>query len=381
MSEPARAAPSYDPSRAEKIRDLLRRVADPSGFVPFDRFMDVALYGEGVGFYARGGSPFGARGDYYTASHASPLFGRTIAERIRTLAASAAGTEPFRIVELGPGDGTLGEEVVATLARNGATHGALEYVLVDRSPSLLTEAFARISAAGTAAGIRVIGSGGVGADGPFHGVVLANEVLDAQPARRLRWTGREWQELGIRVTEHGLVPEVAPLVSAVPAPEPPRPEAAGLVYEFSPMAEAILREVADHLVGGLFLVLDFGMSESELLSAHPLGTLASIRRHHAQDDPLLRPGDADLSVFVNFTRVRAVARAAGLTEVAFRRQAEALGTWGFPRLLEQEIRSVRLPEEEVRVRLAAKNLLFGFERFYALELAPPTRGARPTAVT
>jgi len=379
MSEPARAAPWDDPSRAAKLGDLLRRVADPGGFVPFDRFMDVALYGEGVGFYTRGSTPFGAKGDYYTASHASPLFGRTIAERIRTVAASAAGTEPFRVVELGPGDGTLGEEVVTTLGRNGGTHGPLEYVLVDRSPSLLTAAFARVSAAGAAAGIRVIGSGGVGADGPFHGVVLANEVLDAQPARRLRWNGREWQELGIRVTEHGLLPEVAPLAGAVPAPEPPRPDTAGLVYEFSPMAEGILREVADHLVGGLFLVLDFGMSEMELLSAHPLGTLASVRRHRAEDDPLLHPGDADLSVFVNFSRLRAVAGASGLTEVAFHRQAEALGAWGFPRLLEQEIRSARSPEDEVRIRLAAKNLLFGFERFYALELAP--RGARPATVT
>jgi len=95
-----------------------------------------------------------------------------------------------------------------------------------------------------------------------------------------------------------------------------------------------------------------------------------VRGHRSVRDPLATPGATDLSVFVNFTRVRAVATAAGLQELAFRRQAEALGDWGFPRLLEEALRAAPSAEAEVRVRLSAKNLLFGFERFRALELAP-----------
>ncbi len=382
MTEPARGPSSAeDASRHERVLSLLHRAADPDGFVPFDRFMDVALYGEGVGFYTGEGSPFGPEGDYYTAAHASPLFGRAVAERVRSVVAETPPGPPFRVLEIGPGDGTLGESVLNGLAQDPAVAERVEYVLVDRSPTLSVRAYERVSAAGRSLGIPVKAAGGVGADGPFQGVVLANEVLDAQPARRLLWDGERWQEVGVRFTDDGFVPAAGPLRRSVPPPELPLAPEPGTLVEVSPLAEALLREVADHLVTGLFLVLDYGMEESELVSAHRSGTLAAVRRHRFVDDPLAEPGSSVVSVFVNFTRVRAAAAHAGLREVAFRRQAEALGEWGFPRLLEEAIRAAPSTEAEVRVRLAAKNLLFGFERFHALELAPPDRAGRSPTVT
>jgi SAM-dependent MidA family methyltransferase len=381
MVEPSvRVSSAEDGARRERVQELLRRSSDPDGFVPFDRFMEIALYGAGVGFYTREASPFGPEGDYYTAAHASPLFGRAIAERVRSIVTEIPEGPPLRVLEIGPGDGALGESVLHGLAPDAAVRERVEYVLVDRSPSLSVRAYERVSAAGRAVGIPVKAAGSVGADGPFHGVVLANEVLDAQPCRRLLWDGERWQDAGVRLTDDGFVPATAPRARPVPAPELPRSPAPGTFVEVSPMAEALLREVADHLVAGLFLVLDYGMEESELVVAHPSGTLAAVRRHRFVDDPFADPGTCDLSVFVNFSRVRAAAASAGLREVAFRRQAEALGAWGFPRLLEEAVRSAPSAEAEVRVRLAAKNLLFGFERFHALELTPPDRaGGSPTA--
>jgi SAM-dependent MidA family methyltransferase len=382
MTEPARGPSSTeDEARHERVLSLLRRVSDPDGFVPFDRFMDVALYGEGVGFYAREGSPFGREGDYYTAAHVTPLFGRAVAERVRSVVAETPSGPPLRVLEVGPGDGTLGESVLNGLARDRAVADRVEYVLVDRSPTLSVRAYERVSAAGRSLGIPVKAASGVGADGPFQGVVLANEVLDAQPVRRLLWDGERWQEVGVRLTDHGFVPATGPRHRTVPPPELSLTPEPGTFVEVSPMAEALLREVADHLVAGLFLVLDYGMEESELVTAHRSGTIAAVRRHRFVDDPFADPGTSDLSVFVNFTRVRAAAAHAGLREVAFRRQAEALGEWGFPRLLEEAIRAAPSTEAEVRIRLAAKNLLFGFERFYALELAPPDRAGRSATVT
>ena len=375
MPEPARRATSDDDARRDRVRELLRGSADAKGFVPFDRFMDIALYGDGAGFYTREDSPFGRSGDFYTAAHASPLFGRAIAQRIRSVAGSDPRPGPFRVVELGPGDGTLGESILQGLAVDPNLQPRLEYVLVERSPTLLTRAFDRVASAGAAAGIPVSAAGAVSADGPFVGVVVANELLDAQPARRLKWNGEAWEEYGLRWTGTEFVPAAGPLEADVPAPALPSPKQPGAVLEISPVAEAIVREVADHLTAGLFLVLDYGMDESELLAGHPSGTLAAVRRHRAVDDPFADPGAADLSVFVNFTRVRAAARAAGLRELGLRRQAEALGAWGFPELLESALRSAPSAEAEVRIRLAAKNLLFGFDRFYALELAPPETAA------
>src|SRR5208283_6089884 len=201
MSEPAQGASTdEDAARRERVQVLLRRASDTDGFVPFDRFMEVALYGEGVGFYTREGSPFGPEGDYYTAAHASPLFGRTIAERVRSVVAETPPGPPFRVLEIGPGDGTLGEGVLNGLAQDRAVAERVEYVLVDRSPALSVRAYERVSTAGRSLGIPVTAAGGVGADGPFQGVVLANEVLDAQPARRLLWDGERWQEVGVRLT-------------------------------------------------------------------------------------------------------------------------------------------------------------------------------------
>jgi SAM-dependent MidA family methyltransferase len=79
----------------------------------------------------------------------------------------------------------------------------------------------------------------------------------------------------------------------------------------------------------------------------------------------------DLSTFVNFSRIREAGRSSGLVELSFRSQAEALGAWGLPGLLEAALRESGNAEAKVRTQLAAKNLLFGFERFRALELAPP----------
>ena len=377
MNESDRRIPSDEVSRRNATWELLSRAADRTGFVPFDRFMEVALYGEGVGFYTRPDSLFGREGDYYTAAHASPLFARAVAERVRSALATIPPEVPARILEVGPGDGTLAEGILTGLGTSTGVRPATEYVLVERSPTLSQAAFDRASTAARPFGVPVRTIESVAAEGPFHGIVLANELLDAQPVRRLVWNGREWQETGVRWTGTRFVPASVPCRRTVPSPSLPPDLPPGTTVEVSPMAEALVREVADHLASGLLLILDYGMEESELVSAHPTGTLAAIRRHRYVDDPLADPGSADLSVFVNFSRVRAVARAAGLTEVAFRRQAEALGEWGFPRLLEEAARVAPSPEAEVRLRLGAKNLVFGFERFYALELVPPLPAGSP----
>ena len=367
---PDGAGATGDPHRVERFLAALRPSATPDGFVPFDRFMEVALYGEGVGFYDRPDSPFGRTGDYYTAALVSPLFGECVAERVLETLRGLGNSFPLRLVELGPGDGTLGETIVRALGRDADLRGRTEYALVERARASALRAYERVSAAAAPGGVRVTAASGLGADGPFSGVVLANEVLDAQPCRRLKWTGVEWLETGVRLGDDRWVPDERPLTARVPGAKLPEGVAAGSILEVSPAAEAIAREVGDHLTDGLFLALDYGMEESELLAAHPHGTLAAVRQHRSGVDPYAQPGDADLSVFVNFSRFRFAAKSAGLRELAFRSQAEALGEWGFPRLFEEAVRAAPSSEEEVRIRLAAKNLLFGFERFRALELVP-----------
>jgi SAM-dependent MidA family methyltransferase len=377
VAHPAAADPSASPP-SEQLLDRLVAVADPGGFVPFDRFMEVALYADGIGYYARLDTPLGPAGDFYTAPHVDPLFGHSLAQRLEAVRPTL-DDGPLRVVELGPGDGTLAASVIPGL-RRGPTDLEVEYFLVERGPGLRERALARARAAAEPFGVSVRAIPSLAALGPIRGAVIANELLDAQPARRLRWTGSAWVELGVRVDGHRLVPAEAPISSPVPGPVLPGSGENGTIVEVAPGAEAAVREVADHLAAGLCVLIDYGMSESELVAGHPRGTLEAIRGHRSVADPLAAPGTTDLSTFVNFDRIRAVARAAGLVELAFGSQAEALGRWGYPALLEEAVRSSPSAQEAVRRRLAAKNLLFGFARFQVLELAPPS-SATELAVT
>jgi SAM-dependent MidA family methyltransferase len=352
---------------------LLKRIsaeAGPDGFVRFDRFMEIALYAEPGGYYTSPRPPVGTAGDFYTAPHVSPLFAATFGSRLREVRARMGPGEAFRLAELGPGDGTLMEGLLASIPPGSPELEGLEVVLVERSSSLRVRSLERVRPTAGTLGVEVRTGETLGSMGPFEGMVLANELLDAQPVRRLRRHGDGWVELGVRDRHGRLEPAEAPLTEPVPGSPLPSGAAEGTIVEVSPAAESLIREVADHLTRGVLVVDDFGMEEGELLAGHPHGTLDGVRAHRAGWDPLESPGSVDLSTFVNFTRLRAAASVSGLTLLSDRTQAEALGAWGFQGLLGGALAAAPNPEAEVRLRLAVKNLLFGFERFRILEFAP-----------
>lgn len=355
----------------------LRARTSPEGFLPFDAFWDVALYGEHVGYYRRARSPFGPTGDYYTAPGVHPLFARSLAARLERVRELLDRPDPFRVVDLGAGDGTLLAGIVTALGARGASEG-VEAVVVDRSPELRSSARSRVADAARGPGVAVRAASSLAELGPISGAVVANELLDAMPARRLRWTGSDWTELGLRWDGGRLEPDEASVDRPLPPPPLPPlgPDDTGTVLEVTPAAEAIVRELADHLVEGLVVIADFGAEERELVAAHRRGTAAAVQRHRALPSVSVAPGRSDVSVWVNFTRIRCAAAAAGLVELAYRSQAEALGAWGFARELDRAVAETRSAEEAVRLHLAAKNLLFGFGTFHVLELAPPGTARR-----
>jgi SAM-dependent MidA family methyltransferase len=350
--------------------EQLRGAADADGFVPFDRFMEIALYAEPGGFYTRFESRVGPGGDFYTAPHVTPLFAAAFAQHIRAIRARVAAGEPFRLVELGPGDGRLMAGILNALAPHRAEVEGMAVALVERSSALRARSLEMVEGAARSLGASVHAHASLAELGTFRGVVVANEFFDAQPARRLRRSGDHWVELGVRIRSDRPEPAESRTVRPLPGPGLPGSVEDGTTVEYSPAAEAVVREVADHLVHGAFLVDDYGMEESELVRGHPGGTLEAAQGHRAGRDPVGTPGEVDLSVFVNFSRLRAAAVRAGLTVISDRRQAETLGEWGFASLFDAALRSAGGGEGEVRLRLAVKNLLFGFERFRVLELVP-----------
>ena len=363
-----------------RLLAALAAAADPDGFLPFDRYMDRALYAEGVGYYARPSSPFGPAGDFYTAAEVHPLFAATIAGRIAEIRRRFPAERPFVLVEVGPGEGHLAAAIVNELGRSEGRARPRERGLDRPLP--------RTPASGGRPGpCRRRTARHAGPRPRLHRFV--GGVRRSRPRQRAPGCAARSDGCGAPTTGGSSwacdfsTAQSCPAESQSRRPVigPPLPQHApdGTVFEFSPAAEGLVREVADHLVRGALLIDDYGMDEGELLAGHPGGTLEGIRAHRSGWDPVEAPGATDLSAFVNFTRIRAVAEAAGLKVTYDRRQAEALGDWGFPQRFESAIRSAGNPEAEVRIRLAAKNLLFGFERFRILELEPAPAPDAPNA--
>jgi SAM-dependent MidA family methyltransferase len=347
--------------------EVQARLADAAGggMLRFDRFVEIALYSEG-GFYHSHESPLGRHGSFYTAAHASPLFGATLARRLCAERERLGAKRAFRVVEVGPGDGTLALDVARALPADGPRW---RWSFVERSLSLRSLLEDRIRREGAPTPVTFDFATSIGNEGTFVGAVVGNEFLDAQPFRRVVRRSAEWRELGVRSS--GSAWEWAESEGPTVIPGEALPEAEeGTRYDLLERAEGFVREVADFLAEGAAIFLDYGASTTELIRGHPDGTLAAVRSHRPVP-PLEAPGSADLSAFVDFSRVRTAAARAGLRERAFRKQSEALGEWGFAPLLDAAVERAEGAEEGVRIRLAAKNLLFGFETFSALELEAP----------
>jgi NADH dehydrogenase [ubiquinone] 1 alpha subcomplex assembly factor 7 len=368
VSSPSAGEPRGRDAVDPVLRSRLSAAADSDGFLRFDRYVEIALYDAGRGFYDRPEVRLGRSGDFYTAAHVHELFGATLAAHLREIWRGEGAPSQFQVVEVGPGDGVLAADIRAALRSTVPESAGWEYVLIERSSALRSSIEERLRASAPG-GIpwRFVPS--LTSLGAFRGVLLANELLDAFPFRRLERSSGGWAEQGILVSPEGSLRLTRRPPGAFDPPENlPDKAPEGLVLEVSPLMEAWIRELSDHLAAGRAVLIDYGDEESRLMDRVGSGTLEAIRGHRSVD-PLSEPGTADLSAWVNFTRLRAVAGRVGLREMSFGPLADELLHWGLDDVrarMEVGMDSV----SAVKLRLAQKSLLLGFGSFKVLELAP-----------
>ena len=318
----------------------LTRIIDASlqragGWLPFDRFMALALYAPGLGYYASASRKFGrmpaSGSDFVTAPELTPLFGRTLAVQLaealdqtgtRELWEFGAGTgalalqlldalgdriERYRIVDL---SGTLRERQQQTLARHA---GKLEWL------SELPE--------------------------EMRGVVVGNEVLDAMPVQLLVRSAGQWHERGVVRQGAGFAWADRPTALRPPI------EVAGphdYLTEIHPQAEAFVATLADRLKQGAAFFIDYGFPEAEYY--HPqrhMGTVMCHRGHQADGDPLADVGAKDITAHVNFTGVALAGQDAGLQVLGYCSQARFLLNAGILPLMD----AASLAERAMAARL------------------------------
>jgi SAM-dependent MidA family methyltransferase len=286
------------------------------GWLPFDRFMAIALYEPGLGYYASGLPKFGHRpgdSDFVTAPELTPLFGRTLARQVAQ-AMQATGVDT--IWEFGAGTGALARQVLDELDAMGER--CVRYIIVDLSGSLRERQQATLVAhAGRVHWAERLPD-------RLEGIVLGNEVLDAMPVQLLVRRAGVWHERGVALAGDGATLAWADRPTALRPPVEIEGEHDYLT-EIHPQAEAFIRTLAERWTRGAGFFIDYGFPEAEYY--HPqrhMGTLMCHRAHRSDDDPLSDVGLKDITAHVNFTGIALAAQDAGLAVLGYTSQGRFL---------------------------------------------------------
>jgi len=302
---------------ASPLAELIRaEIAAAGGWIGFERYMELALYAPGLGYYARGDRQFGALpssgSDFVTAPELSPLFGRALARQIAQ-ALEATGTR--EVWEFGGGSGALAAQLLDALGDR-----VERYVIVDLSATLRARQAEtlRAHAAKTAWAERLPDA--------LEAVVVGNEVLDAMPVALLHFDGRQWAERGVVVEDGGFGYADRPTALRPPLAEQAVP---GTTTELQRQGEAFVRTLAGVLKRGAAFFVDYGFPEHEF--HHPQrhgGTLMCHRAHQADADPLTDVGEKDITAHVDFTGIALAGQDAGLEVLGYTTQARFLMNCG-----------------------------------------------------
>ncbi|MGX5658772.1 class I SAM-dependent methyltransferase [Castellaniella ginsengisoli] len=308
---------------------LAERIRDAGGWLPFERWMEAALYAPGLGYYSAGSAKFHRDGDFTTAPETSPLFGRALARQVAQVLEASGST---RVLEFGAGSGALAAALIPALREQGLE---VEYEILELSADLRARQQDRLSAwAGRVRWLDALPAA-------FNGCVVANEVLDAMPAVLFRWNAAGAPELlGVALDAR---PEAAapfrwatreappPTAAALAARMPPL---TGYQSEMNPQAEAWVRDLGRWLQRGAALLIDYGFPRAEYYHPQRLrGTLMCHFRHYAHDQALILAGLQDITAHVDFTAMADAALDGGLDVLGYTSQARFLMNAGLTDLI------------------------------------------------
>jgi SAM-dependent MidA family methyltransferase len=334
--------PQPDESARSASRELVRRICEEAardgGGLAFDRFMELALYTPGLGYYSGGSRKFGAAGDFVTAPELSPLFSRCLAAQVAQVLAQTGGGV---VLEFGAGSGVLAADMLEELDRRSALPDV--YLILEvsgelrgRQSRLLHHRVPRL-----ASRVRWLDRL---PEAPLAGVVVANEVLDALPVHRFRIHrgGVQGQQVtcgpaGLSARWSEAPPHLRAAVERI-ARQVALPD--GYCSEVCLRLSPWIASVASCLGRGAALLIDYGYPRSELYHADRRdGTLLCHFRHRAHGDPLLLPGLQDVTAHVDFTAAAEAALAAGLEVAGFTTQAHFLLGCGIEQFLSEAHRA------------------------------------------
>lgn len=313
-------------------------IASAGGVLSFARFMELALYAPGLGYYEREEPIVGRSGDFYTSVSVGPLLGELIGFQIATwLEGLPSG--PLHLVEAGAHSGHLSRDVLQHLRTHHPDLAkCIHLCLVE--PSVRRQGWQQETLRDLAGTVSWFPSLGAlhQAHPLLNGVLYANELLDAFPVHPVAWRRDRgcWVERGVGWEDERFVWK--PLL----APCPPVLEGLrrlkelpmelldllpdGFRVELAPAAMDWWREAVRCVHRGWLVTLDYGLFDTEFLMPHrSAGTLRTYRQHRPGSDPLDQPGLQDLTAHVHWDDVRCAGEQAGGATETLTSQRQWLG--------------------------------------------------------
>lgn len=331
-SLPEPSTPALEHSRAVSAA-IAQEVAASDGWISFARFMELALYAPGLGYYSAGLDKFGAGGDFVTAPEMSALFGQAVAAQAAQVLRVTGGN----VLEIGAGSGKLALDLMLELERLNAL--PQHYRILELSADLRQRQQQRIEREAPHLLPRFAWLDTL--PRRFSGLVLGNEVLDAMPAHLVTWRAGQLFERGVTIQDGRFAWSERTLTEGELLRQALALPPAGFVSgdaaytsEINLAAQGFVRSLGQMLEQGMVLMLDYGFGTSEYY--HPQrssGTLMCHYRHQAHDDPFFLPGLQDLTAHVDFSAMAQAATESGLALAGYASQANFLINCGLTELL------------------------------------------------
>ncbi|NOX75923.1 MAG: SAM-dependent methyltransferase [Gammaproteobacteria bacterium] len=342
---------------SEKLITLIRDdIAAAGGRISFARYMELALYAPGLGYYSAGSRKFGEAGDFVTAPELSPLFSQCLARQIAEVNDAIAGGA---VLEVGAGSGIMAADILAELERMECLPA--HYLILERSAELHARQRDTLASRVPHLLERVQWLDELPTRG-FRGVVVANELLDAMPVHLFEVGSTGAMERGVVwVNDHfqwdvaapdDMSPPLAARLNMLASSLPD-----GYQSEINLAAEAWIKSAADVLETGALLLIDYGYSQHEYyLPERNAGTLMCHYRHRAHEDPFVYPGLQDITAHVDFTAMAEAGHSAGLTVKGYTTQACFLLSCGITELAERVMQDRTDPRQQILLAQQIRSL-------------------------
>ncbi len=301
------------------------------GPIPFESFMEMALYYPGLGYYNAPSTEIGKKGDFYTSPHLHPIFGMVLARQLEECWAHLGKIDAFTVVEQGAGRGYLAHDILDYL-RGREIYASLNYTIIEMNPAGRERQMRLLERHGKV----VQWEESVEGIAPFSGCLLSNELPDAFPVHIVEMDD-ELKEMYVDRGPDGFIevpgqlstPDLTAYCDDFSLHFPK-----GYRTEINLRIRKWLKTLSDKLKRGFVITIDYGYGARDYYSEdRSRGTLMCYYRHRAHEDPYTYVGLQDMTAHVNFSSVKKWGEEYGLKTLGYTGQGIYMVSMGLDEII------------------------------------------------